>query len=181
MLRWVCTSTFRRRPRFGSSRVTNEPSISFRSAEKDVRMDSTISSTARRKAARPKRRLSHACASAASSRNDCAANITRTKIMTKISRREHASLFGPTTGDRIRLGDTDLYIEIENDLRGFGDEIVFGGGKSIREGMGFDNALTSRNGAPDLVITNVTIIDAMLGVVKADVGIKDGLICGIGR
>src|SRR5437762_406845 len=101
--------------------------------------------------------------------------------MAQISRREHASLFGPTTGDRIRLGDTDLYIEVEKDLRGFGDEIVFGGGKSIREGMGFDNTRTSAEGAPDLVITNVTIIDALLGVVKADVGIKNGLICGIGK
>jgi len=99
----------------------------------------------------------------------------------EISRREHASLFGPTTGDRIRLGDTDLYVEIEKDLRGGGDEVVFGGGKSIREGMAFDNTLTSANGAPDLVITNVTIIDALLGVVKADVGIKNGLICGIGK
>ncbi|HYT97113.1 MAG TPA: urease subunit alpha [Casimicrobiaceae bacterium] len=101
--------------------------------------------------------------------------------MAEISRREHASLFGPTTGDRIRLGDTDLYVEIERDFRGFGDEVVFGGGKSIREGMGFDNTLTSAAGAPDLVITNVTIIDAMQGVVKADVGIKNGLICGIGK
>jgi len=101
--------------------------------------------------------------------------------MAEISRREHASLFGPTTGDRIRLGDTDLYIEIEKDLRTFGDEVVFGGGKSIREGMGFDNTLTSRDGAPDLVITNVTIVDAILGVVKADVGIKNGMICGIGK
>ncbi|TMH68400.1 MAG: urease subunit alpha [Betaproteobacteria bacterium] len=101
--------------------------------------------------------------------------------MAEISRREHASLFGPTTGDRIRLGDTDLYVEIEKDLRGGGDEVVFGGGKSIREGMAFDNTLTSANGAPDLVITNVTIIDALLGVVKADVGIKNGLICGIGK
>ena len=101
--------------------------------------------------------------------------------MAQISRREHASLFGPTTGDRIRLGDTDLYIEVERDLRGFGDEVVFGGGKSIREGMGFDNTLTSAAGAPDLVITNVTIVDAVMGVVKADVGIKNGLICGIGK
>ena len=61
-------------------------------------------------------------------------------------------MFGPTTGDRIRLGDTDLYVEIEKDLRGGGDEVVFGGGKSIREGMAFDNTLTSANGAPDLVI-----------------------------
>ena len=101
--------------------------------------------------------------------------------MAEISRREHASLFGPTTGDRVRLGDTDLYIEIEKDLRGFGDEIVFGGGKSIREGMGFDNTLTSAGGAPDLVITNVTVVDAIHGIVKADVGIKNGLICGIGK
>src|SRR5438477_2482727 len=101
--------------------------------------------------------------------------------MAQISRREHASLFGPTTGDRIRLGDTDLYVEIEKDVRGFGDEVVFGGGKSIREGMGFDNTVTRAGGAPDLVITNVTIIDAVLGVVKADVGIKDGRICGIGK
>ena len=101
--------------------------------------------------------------------------------MAEISRREHASIFGPTTGDRIRLGDTDLYIEIEKDLRTFGDEVVFGGGKSIREGMAFDNARTSREGAPDLVITNVTIVDAIHGVVKADVGIKDGYICGIGK
>ena len=101
--------------------------------------------------------------------------------MPELSRHQHASLFGPTTGDRIRLADTDLYIEIEKDLRGFGDEAVFGGGKSIREGMGLDNELTSAGGAPDLVITNVTIVDAIQGVIKADVGIKNGRICGIGR
>jgi len=100
--------------------------------------------------------------------------------MPEISRAEHASLYGPTTGDRIRLGDTDLYIEVERDLRGGGDEVVFGGGKSIREGMGLDN-LRASEGTPDLVITNVIIVDAVLGVVKADVGIKDGRICGIGR
>ncbi|MCF7989492.1 MAG: urease subunit alpha [Thiohalocapsa sp.] len=102
--------------------------------------------------------------------------------MATISRQEHAGLFGPTTGDRIRLGDTGLFVEIERDLRGpSGDEIVFGGGKSMREGMGMDNQLTRDGGAPDLVITNVTIIDGVLGVVKADVGIKDGRICGIGK
>jgi urease subunit alpha len=101
--------------------------------------------------------------------------------MPAISRQEHASLFGPTTGDKIRLADTDLYIEIERDFRGYGDEVVFGGGKSIREGMGVDNTLTSRGGAPDLVITNVTIVDAIAGVIKADVGIKEGRICGIGK
>src|SRR6478736_5085364 len=101
--------------------------------------------------------------------------------MPQISRQENAALFGPTTGDKIRLGDTDLYIEIEKDLRTYGDEAVYGGGKSLREGMGMDNQLTSRGGAPDLVITNVTIVDAKLGVIKADVGIKDGKICGIGK
>ena len=102
--------------------------------------------------------------------------------MATISRNEYVGLFGPTTGDRIRLGDTGLFVEIERDLRGApGDEIVFGGGKSLREGMGMDNRITRAGGAPDLVITNVTIIDAILGVVKADVGIKDGRICGIGK
>src|SRR5262249_22741966 len=72
--------------------------------------------------------------------------------------------------------------EIERDLRGgAGDEVVFGGGKSLREGMGMDSRLTRAAGAPDLVITNVTIVDAVLGVVKADIGIKDGRICGIGK
>ena len=92
--------------------------------------------------------------------------------MATISRNEYVGLYGPTTGDRIRLGDTGLFVEIERDLRGaYGDEIVFGGGKSLREGMGMDNRRTHAGGPPDLVITNVTIIDAVLGVVKADVGI----------
>jgi urease subunit alpha len=102
--------------------------------------------------------------------------------MATISRQEYVGLFGPTTGDRIRLGDTGLFVEIERDLRGgYGDEVVFGGGKSMREGMGMDNQVTRADGAPDLIITNVTIIDAILGVVKADVGIKDGRICAIGK
>jgi urease subunit alpha len=79
------------------------------------------------------------------------------------------------------LGDTGLFVEIERDLRGYGDELVFGGGKSMREGMGMDNQVTRAGGAPDLVITNVTVIDAVLGIVKADVGIKDGRICAIGK
>ncbi|POT58602.1 urease subunit alpha [Citrobacter amalonaticus] len=101
--------------------------------------------------------------------------------MPTISRREYASLFGPTTGDKIRLGETDLYIEIENDLRGYGDEAVYGGGKSLRDGMGANNQCTRDQGVLDLVITNVTIVDARLGVIKADVGIKDGRISGIGK
>jgi urease subunit alpha len=99
-----------------------------------------------------------------------------------MSRQEYVGLFGPTTGDRIRLGDTGLFVEIERDLRGgYGDELVFGGGKSMREGMGMDNQVTRAGGAPDLVITNVTVIDAVLGVVKADVGIRDGRISAIGK
>jgi len=102
--------------------------------------------------------------------------------MATISRNEYVGLYGPTVGDRIRLGDTKLFVEVERDLRGgAGDEVVFGGGKSLREGMGMDNRLTRAAGAPDLVITNVTIVDAVLGVAKADVGIKDGRICGIGK
>src|SRR4026207_2319432 len=102
--------------------------------------------------------------------------------MATISRSEYVNLFGPTVGDRIRLGDTGLFVEIERDLRGrYGDEIVFGGGKSLRGGGRMDNRLARKAGAPDLVITNVTIIDAVQGVVKADVRVKDGLICGIGK
>ena len=102
--------------------------------------------------------------------------------MATISRNEYVGLYGPAMGDRIRLGDTGLFLEIERDLRGgYGDEVVFGGGKSLREGMGMDNRLTRAAGAPDLVITNVTVLDPVLGVVKADVGIKDGRICGIGK
>lgn len=101
--------------------------------------------------------------------------------MATISRQEYNNLFGPTVGDKIRLGDTDLYVEIEKDLRVYGDEVVYGGGKTIRDGMGLANTMTSKEGSLDLVITNVTIIDANLGVVKADVGVKDGKIAGIGK
>ena len=90
-------------------------------------------------------------------------------------------LFGPTVGDKIRLGNTDLYVEIEKDLRVYGDEVVYGGGKTLRDGMGLANECTSDAGSLDLVITNVTILDPILGVVKADVGVKDGKIAGIGK
>ncbi|MFG1310667.1 urease subunit alpha [Xanthobacter tagetidis] len=101
--------------------------------------------------------------------------------MAKISRQQYSDLYGPTTGDKIRLADTDLYIEIEQDLRVYGEEAVYGGGKTLRDGMGYDNELTSAAGAPDLVITNVTIVDARQGIIKADLGIKNGLICAIGK
>ena len=101
--------------------------------------------------------------------------------MAKISRQQYNDLFGPTVGDRIRLANTDLFIEIEKDLRTSGDEVVYGGGKTLRDGMGIDNGTTSEQGSLDVVITNVTIVDPMLGVIKADVGIKDGRIAGIGK
>src|SRR6476620_2748723 len=99
--------------------------------------------------------------------------------MVQIPRSEYAALYGPTVGDQIRLGDTDLWIEIEQDLTFGGEESVFGGGKSIRESM--NQALTSSaDGALDTVITNVVILDHW-GVVRADVGIRAGRIVGIGR
>ncbi|MEU7843909.1 urease subunit alpha [Micromonospora sp. NPDC049114] len=101
--------------------------------------------------------------------------------MSQISRQEYSGMYGPTTGDQIRLGDTDLYIEIEKDLRVLGDEVMYGGGKTLRDGMGVNNQYTNAQGGLDLVITNVTILDATLGVVKADVGVKDGKIAGIGK
>ena len=102
--------------------------------------------------------------------------------MATISRQDYNNLFGPTVGDKIRLGDTNLYVEIERDLRcGYGDEGVYGGGKTLRDGMALANTITSEDGALDMVITNVTIIDPMVGIVKADVGIKDGKIAGIGK
>jgi len=97
-----------------------------------------------------------------------------------ISRRIYADHYGPTTGDRIRLGDTDLIVEIEHDATVYGDEAKFGGGKVIRDGMGQSPAASRRGGSPDLVITNVVIIDAA-GIRKADVGVRDGRIAAIGK
>ena len=97
-----------------------------------------------------------------------------------IGRRQYAEMFGPTVGDRVRLADTDLLIEIERDYTVYGDGVKFGGGKVIRDGMGQSPTQTSAQGAPDLVITNATVVDHW-GIVKADVGVKDGRICGIGK
>jgi len=98
----------------------------------------------------------------------------------KIQRRQYASLYGPTTGDRVRLADTELLIEVEKDFTVYGEEAVFGGGKVIRDGMGQSPLATSANGALDTVITNALILDYS-GIVKADIGIKDGRIVGIGK
>ena len=97
----------------------------------------------------------------------------------QISREKYASLYGPTSGDQVRLADTDLWIEVEKDLTIGGDEAVFGGGKSIRESM-LQGSVTSAEGAPDTVITNAIVLD-WWGIVKADVGIKDGTIVALGR
>ena len=97
-----------------------------------------------------------------------------------IPRKNYVDLFGPTTGDKIRLADTDLIIEIEKDLIKYGDESVFGGGKSIRDGLAQASGV-SRNDSLDLVITNAVIIDPVLGIIKADIGVKDGRIVGIGN
>jgi urease subunit alpha len=96
----------------------------------------------------------------------------------KISRQAYAEMFGPTVGDRLRLADTDLVIEIEKDFTVYGEEVKFGGGKVIRDGMG-QSQRTSKDAA-DTVITNVVIVDHT-GIVKADIGIKDGRIAGIGK
>jgi len=97
-----------------------------------------------------------------------------------IPRKQYVDLYGPTKGDKIRLADTDLIIEIEKDFQNYGDEIVFGGGKSARDGMGQASGVTSR-AALDLVITNAVIMDPVLGIIKADIGIKNGLVAGIGK
>jgi len=98
----------------------------------------------------------------------------------KVDRRAYADHCGPTTGDRIRLADTDLLIRIERDLARAGDEAIFGGGKVIRDGMGQSPSVTRAGGAPDLVITSVVILDSG-GIYKADVGIRDGRISAIGK
>lgn len=98
----------------------------------------------------------------------------------KIPRKQYADLFGPTTGDRVRLADTELLIEIEKDLTSYGDEVVFGGGKVLRDGMGQSALVTNADGALDTVITNALILDYW-GIVKADIGIREGRIVGIGK
>ncbi len=99
-----------------------------------------------------------------------------------IPRRTYADLYGPTKGDRIRLADTDLIIEIERDFTHYGDEITFGGGKVVRDGMGQSSTALreTQSGALDLVITNAVILDHW-GIVKGDIGIKDGRIVKVGK
>jgi urease subunit alpha len=99
--------------------------------------------------------------------------------MARMSRHAYAHMFGPTVGDRVRLADTELFVEVERDFTTYGEEVKFGGGKVIRDGMG-QSQVTNAAGAADTVITNALIIDHW-GIVKADVSLKDGRIAGIGK
>ena len=99
--------------------------------------------------------------------------------MKKISREAYTDMYGPTKGDKIRLADTELFIEVEKDLTQYGEQVKFGGGKVIRDGMG-QSQLSREEGAVDTVITNSLIVDVK-GIFKADIGLKDGKINHIGK
>lgn len=101
--------------------------------------------------------------------------------MVEMARSEYAAMFGPTKGDQIRLGDTELWAEIEHDYAVYGDECLHGGGKTLRDGLGMVAGKTSKDGVLDMLICNVVVIDAVLGIVKGDIGIKDGKIVGVGK
>jgi len=101
--------------------------------------------------------------------------------MAKITRKEYAAMYGPTKGDAVRLGDTSLLAEIEHDYAVPGDECLHGGGKTLRDGMGLKSGFDSIDGALDMLICNATIIDPVLGIVKGDIGIKDGKIVAVGK
>lgn len=103
--------------------------------------------------------------------------------MPTLSRKQYAGMFGPTVGDRFRLADTNLVVEVEKDFRAdaYGDEVVYGGGKTVRDGMASDPQASAAQGALDLVITNAVVMDPVVGIVKCDIGIKDGFIAGIGK
>ena len=102
-------------------------------------------------------------------------------MVLKLTRKQYTDLFGASQGDKIRLGDTDIIIEVEKDLISPGDECVFGGGKTIRDGLAQASGVTNANGALDYVITNAVVLDPIIGIVKGDIGIKDGKIAGIGK
>ncbi|MER8613958.1 urease subunit alpha [Mesorhizobium sp. M0142] len=101
-------------------------------------------------------------------------------MMAKITRAAYAQMYGPTVGDKVRLADTELFIEVEKDLTLYGEEVKFGGGKVIRDGMG-QSQVSRAQGAVDTVITNALVVDATAGIVKADIGLRDGRIAAIGK
>src|SRR5436305_9163226 len=98
----------------------------------------------------------------------------------RISRAAYADMFGPTVGDKVRLADTDLFVEVEKDFAVHGEEVKFGGGKVIRDGMG-QSQVSRAQGAVDTVITNALVVDAGAGIFKADIGLRDGRIAAIGK
>ena len=101
--------------------------------------------------------------------------------MAKMSRKDYANMYGPTKGDAVRLGDTNLFAEVEHDFGVPGEECLHGGGKTLRDGLGLAPGFNSAQGALDMLLCNATIIDPVLGIVKGDIGIKDGRIVGIGK
>ncbi|MFC1413215.1 urease subunit alpha [Streptacidiphilus sp. N1-12] len=103
--------------------------------------------------------------------------------MAVLPRKQYTDLYGPTVGDRFHLADTNLVVEVEKDFNEglYGDEAVYGGGKSVRDGMAQDPQATALQGALDLVITNVVVLDPILGVLKGDIGVKDGFIAAVGK
>ncbi|MDX8510515.1 urease subunit alpha [Mesorhizobium sp. VK23E] len=101
-------------------------------------------------------------------------------MMARISRAAYAQMYGPTVGDKVRLADTELFIEVEKDFTVHGEEVKFGGGKVIRDGMG-QSQVSRAQGAVDTVITNALVVDALTGILKADIGLKDGRIAAIGK
>lgn len=101
--------------------------------------------------------------------------------MAMMTRKEYARMYGPTTGDAVRLGDTDLFAEVERDYISPGDECLHGGGKTLRDGLGLTPGFDSAMGALDMLLSNATVIDPVIGIVKGDIGIKDGKIVAIGK
>src|SRR5690625_2398944 len=101
--------------------------------------------------------------------------------MVRMSRKAYGEMFGPTEGDGYELGDTGLVAIVDKDYNVLGDESLHGGGKTLRDGIGMNSRVTSADGALDMLLTNAVIIDAVVGIVKGDIGIKDGKIVGIGK
>ena len=101
--------------------------------------------------------------------------------MATMTRKDYAAMYGPTAGDAVRLGDTSLLAEVEHDFNSPGDECLHGGGKTLRDGLGLVPGYTSAAGSLDMLVCNVVVIDPVLGIVKGDIGMKDGLIAGIGK
>ena len=101
--------------------------------------------------------------------------------MGKMHRRDYAAMYGPTTGDAVRLGDTSLLAEIEHDHAVKGDECLHGGGKTLRDGIGLAAGRDSAAGALDMLLSNAVLIDPVLGIVKGDLGIKDGRVVAVGK